>query len=155
MKSYQQLYKYAKQLALKWRHTASKIKEKLLLKGASSIEIDKIIFSLINDKVLDDNKCFELDVFAMEEKRYGYKRIKEYLCKKGYDRELLDKYIFNKDIEKDNCYYHFFKGSKKYKNYKSSDIEREKLINYLKRNGFNDTIITEVIKVGIKYEDVM
>ena len=155
METYKQFYNYAKRLAVRWRHTKEKIFEKLLNKGASLVEINSIINSLTNDGTIDDNKTFELDVFMMEEKQYGYKRIKDYLVSKGYKRELTDSYIYNKDIEKDNCEYHFLKASKKYRNYRYIDDEREKLINYLKRTGFNDRIINEVIKAGNNYENVM
>ena len=155
MENYQKLFKYAKQLALKWRHTKKQIEEKLTNKGASVQEKTRIISSLVNSGILDDRKTFELDVFMMEEKRYGYKRVKEYLIKKGYSNDLLEAYIFNKDIEKDNCVYQFTKAIKKHKNYKYEDDEREKVRNYLKRCGFNDRIINEVIKLGISYENVM
>ena len=155
MECYAQFYKYAKRLALKWRHTKQMIIGKLFEKGASIRFVEKIVSSLSNDGILNDAKVFELDIFMMEEKRYGYKRVKEYLLKKGYEMSLIDTYVFNKGIEKDNCYYHFDKASRKYKNYKYSDIEREKLRNYLKRMGFNGKIINEVIKAGIIYENVM
>ena len=155
MECYAQFYKYAKRLALKWRHTRQMIMDKLITKGASTSLAEKVVTSLSNDGILNDAKVFELDVFMMEEKRYGYKRVKEYLLKKNFSSELLDTYVFNKEIEKDNCYYHFDKASRKYKNYKYSDDEREKLRNYLKRCGFNGKIINEVIKVGIIYENVM
>lgn len=155
MEGYNQFYKYAKRLALKWRHTKQMIIDKLFEKGASIRFVEKIVSSLSNDGILNDAKVFELDIFMMEEKRYGYKRVKEYLLKKGYEMSLIDTYVFNKGIEKDNCYYQFDKASRKYKNYKYSDIEREKLRNYLKRMGFNGKIINEVIKAGIIYENVM
>lgn len=155
MKTYKQFYKYAKQLAVKWRHSKKMIMEKLFYKGANPKEIETIINRLILENYLDDKKAFELDVFIMEEKRYGYKRIKDYLMSKEYPKELIETYIFNKDIEKDNCYYHFIKSIIKHKNYKYNDIEREKIINYLKRCGFNDKIIYEIIKAGINYENVM
>ena len=155
MEGYNQFYKYAKRLALKWRHTKQMIIDKLFEKGASIRFVEKIVSSLSNDGILNDAKVFELDIFMMEEKRYGYKRVKEYLLKKGYEMSLIDTYVFNKGIEKDNCYYHFDKASRKYKNYKYTDIEREKLRNYLKRMGFNGKIINEVIKAGIIYENVM
>lgn len=155
MKTYKDYYKYAKRLAIKWRHSKQRIKEKLLYKGASNLISEKIISSLIKDGTIDDKKSFEFDVFVMEEKRYGYKRIKEYLLNKGYPKSLVDSYFYNKDIEIDNCYFHFVKGKNKYKNYKYSDDEREKLINYLKRCGFNDKIIYEIVRSGINYENVM
>ena len=111
--------------------------------------------TLLHEGILNDKKVLELEIFCMEEKRYGYRRIKEYLISKGYEEELIKTYIFNKDIEIDNCRYHFLKGISKYKNYKYSNKEKEKLINYLKRAGFNDRIINEVIKAGINYENVM
>ena len=155
MQTYKQFYKYAKQLASKWRHSKSKIKEKLLAKGASSGFTDKIIVELEKENILDDEKTFRLDVFVLEEKRYGFRRIKDYLLSKGYPKKLTDSYTYNKDIEYDNCYYQFLKGSKRYKNYKYSDVERQKLINYLKRCGFNDKIIYEVVRAGNNYENVM
>lgn len=155
MKTYKDYYKYAKRLALKWRHSKQRIKEKLLYKGASNSVCEKIISSLTKDNIIDDYKALDFDVFIMEEKRYGYRRVKEYLISKGYPKSLVDSYIYNKDIEKDNCYFHFLKGINKYKNYKYSDIEREKLINYLKRCGFNDKIIFEIVRSGINYENVM
>ena len=155
MCNYQQLYRYAKQLALKWRHTKKQIEEKMMEKGATIEEKNRIISSLVEGSIIDDERTFGLDIFIMEEKRYGYRRIKEYLVKKGYESSLLENYTFNKDIEKENCMYQFAKISRKFKNYKYSDIEREKLRNYLKRCGFNDRIINEVIKAGIIYENVM
>ena len=155
MECYAQFYKYAKRLALKWRHTRQMIADKLIAKGASTSLAEKVVTSLSNDGIINDAKVFELDIFMMEEKRYGYKRVKEYLLKKNFSSELLDTYVFNKEIEKDNCYYHFFKASKKYRNYKYVEDEKEKLRNYLKRCGFNDRIINEVIRAGISYENVM
>ena len=155
MRNYQQLYKYAKQLALKWRHTKKQIEEKMMEKGATIEEKNRIISSLVEASIIHDERTFGLDIFIMEEKRYGYRRIKEYLVKKGYESSLLENYTFNKDIEKENCMYRFAKISRKFKNYKYSDIEREKIRNYLKRCGFNDRIINEVIKAGIIYENVM
>lgn len=155
MKSYKDYVKYATRLASRWRHSAQKIKEKLMLKGASPTQIERIISSLTKDGIVNDKKSFDIDVFVMEEKRYGYRRVREYLLTKGYSRTLVDTYIFNKDIEVDKCKFHFLRGINKYRNYKYSDIEREKLINYLKRCGFNDKIIYEVIRLGINYENVM
>ena len=151
----QQLFKYAKRLSLKWRHTKQMIIDKLLEKGASVKTIENIVTSLTNEEIINDTKVFELDIFMMEEKRYGYHRVKEYLIKKKFERSLIETYVFNEEIEKDNCYYHFFKASKKYRNYKYVEDEKEKLRNYLKRCGFNDRIINEVIKAGIIYENVM
>lgn len=155
MKTYKEYYKYAKRLALRWRHTKQKIKEKLLYKQASLLMCEKVITSLEKENIIDDKRTFELDVFAFEEKRYGYRRVKEYLLNKGYSKALVDSYIYNKDIEFENCYFHFIKGINRYKNYKYSDAEREKLINYLKRCGFNDKIIFEIVRSGINYENVM
>ena len=154
MKTYKDYYKYAKRLAIKWRYSKQRIKEKLLYKGANASMSEKIISSLTEDMYIDDNKASELDIFIMEGKRYGYKRVKEYLIAKGYPKNIVDSYIYNKDIEIDNCYFHFTKGINRYKNYKYSDVEREKLINYLKRCGFNDKIIFEVVRSGINYENV-
>ena len=151
----QQLFKYAKRLALKWRHTKQMIIDKLLEKGASLNMVESIVSSLSKEGTINDNKVFELDIFMMEEKRYGYRRVKEYLIKKNFQRTLIETYVFNEEIEKDNCYYHFFKASKKYRNYKYVEDEKEKIRNYLKRCGFNDRIINEVIKAGINYENVM
>ena len=155
MKTYKDYYKYAKRLALKWRHSKQRIKEKLLYKGATNSMSEKIVDSLSKDGIIDDRKAFEFDVFIFEEKRYGYNRVKEYLLTKGYPKNLVDSYIYNKDIEFDNCYFHFIKGINRYKNYKYSDAEREKLINYLKRCGFNGKIIFEIVRSGINYENVM
>ena len=105
MECYAQFYKYAKRLALKWRHTRQMIMDKLIAKGASTSLAEKVVTSLSNDGIINDAKVFELDIFMMEEKRYGYKRVKEYLLKKSFSSELLDTYVFNKEIEKDNCYY--------------------------------------------------
>ena len=155
MESYEQFYKYAKKLALKWRHTKQMIIDKLLNKGATISFVEQIVMSLSNEGIIDDEKVFQLDIFAMEEKRYSYKRVKEYLIKKNFDRRLIESYVFNIGIEEDNCRYHFIKVIKKYKNYKYIDDEREKIRNYLKRCGFNDRIINEVIRAGISYENVM
>lgn len=155
MKTYEQYHKYAKQLASKWRHSKVKIKEKLITKGANNIVVDKIIQSLEKEGVINDKKAFEIDVFIMEEKRYGYRRVKEYLLHKGYSKKLTDSYLYNKDIEQDNCYFQFVNAIKRYKNYKYSDVERQKLINALKRCGFNDKMIYEIVRAGINYENVM
>lgn len=155
MKTYKQFYKYAKSLASRWRYSKQQIIKKLIYREASSIIVDRVVQTLIKEKIIDDAKAFELDVFILEEKRYGYKRIKQYLITKGYDKKLLDTYIFNKDIEVDNCNFHYNNALRKYKNHRYSDVEREKIINYLKRCGFNDKIILEVIKAGINYENVM
>ena len=44
------------------------------------------------------------------------------------------------------CSYYLKKGIKKYPNYKYFDGERKKLFSYLKRYGFNDKMIEEVLK---------
>ena len=155
MKTYKEYLKYATKLAMKWRHSKHKIKEKLLIKGASNIIADKIINDLVNENVINDEKAFSIDVFIMEEKRYGYKRVREYLLNKGYSNKLVSTYIFNKDIERDNCQFFFQKGINKYLNYRYIESEKEKLINYLKRYGFNDKIIYEIVRLGNNYENVM
>ena len=154
MKTYKEFYKYANKLALKWRYCKKQIIEKLILKNADDKTVNRIIKQLSDEKILDDSRAFEIDIFILEEKRYGFYRIKQYLLNKGYQKSLVDSYIFNKDIEIDNCCFHFTKASRKYKNYRYIESEKEKLINYLKRYGFNDKIIYEVIKAGINYENV-
>lgn len=152
--NYDKFYKYGKSLANKWLNSKNRIYEKLLLKGATKMEATKILSDLEKEGYLNDDHSFDITLFALEEKRYGYKRIKEKLLEKGFSMNLISTYIFNKDIEMEKAKYYFSKGIKKYPNYRYSDSEREKIINFLKRYGFNDKIIAEVIKTGINYENV-
>ena len=65
MECYVQFYKYAKRLALKWRHTRQMIVDKLIAKGASTSLVEKVVTSLSNDGIINDAKVFELDIFMM------------------------------------------------------------------------------------------
>ena len=141
-------YKYAKTLAIRWKNSKKRINERLIDRGVSIEKINKIILSLENDKLINEKESFDREVFLLETKHYGFKRIKETLIQKGYQRELIDKYFFIKEIDKDNCLYYFKKGIKKYPNFKYFDNERKKLFSYLKRYGFNDKMIGEVLKEG-------
>ena len=139
-------YKYAKSLAIRWKNSKKKIIEKLKSKEVTNDEIDKIIDSLEKDNLIDEKESFDKEVFILEQKHYGYQRIKETLILKGYERQYIDQYFYVREIDKDNCSYYLKKVIKKYPNYKYFDGERKKLFSYLKRYGFNDKMIEEVLK---------
>jgi len=149
-----QNYKYAKALSVRWKLPKRVILKKLMEKGLPSKEAYALINLLEEEGIINEERTFLLQIEFLESKRYGFKRIKERLFNKGFSPTLISTYIFNKDIELDNCIYYLNKGVKKYKNHRYSDDDREKLINYLKRYGFNDKMISEVIKIGINYENV-
>jgi len=147
-------YKYAKSLSIRWRNSKNSIIDKLIRKSVNKDKISKIIDSLEKDKILNEKETFDNEVFILEGKHYGYLRIKETLMSKGFSKTLVGNYVFNKEIEKENCIFYFKKGVKKYGNYKYYEGEREKLFSYLKRYGFNDKMIAEVLKEGAINENV-
>ena len=141
----------AKACALKLLSYRSRSKkeiiEKLNRKGFSDSEIDTTIHflekaGLINDETL----AAELFRYSIERKSLGKKGIEAFLCRRGIDKELVNKTlsIHTNDIEAESAGRFAEKKLKSLKQY-PEDIVKRRLWGMLQRRGFSIAVINRVL----------
>ena len=109
-------------------------------------EIKSIINKLENLKLLNDKLFAESKINSLLYKGKSKNYIKQYLIRKGVDKELANEKIilfYKKDLnlEKNNAY----KFAKK-KNLLNNNLDYEKKLSKMARAGFSYEIVREILK---------
>lgn len=91
---------YATKLCASKSYTKSKIKEKLIKKGANEAQCEKVIDVLIKYQLLDEKAFIKEYLEYADYRKYGYNRIKDELYKKGLSSYQINnvKYDEKRDL---------------------------------------------------------
>jgi len=139
--------KYALRLIAKRDRTEAELIDKLNRKGFSAREIDETVVYLRHKGFLDDTKFIEKAEKIAQDRFLGNMGIKNYLARKGIDKELLanvpevDEFsIAQKLIQKK---FHLIKNN-------SPDKRKLKIAGFLLRRGFSWDTVNKCLKEVLK-----
>lgn len=123
------------------------IEDKMKQKGYDREVIDEAIKWLIGYNLIND-KDFAKEYILSKSKKYGSKRMKIELSRKGVDEEIINE-IINEEIDYDKEYSIALECAKKklkaYEGDERNTIYR-KLASYLQRRGFSYDIISKILR---------
>ncbi len=125
------------------------IRVKLRRKEYEDHIIDRVVSVLKDYKMIDDIELAGMIVRDRKNiKKYGKKRIKQDLFKKGIDSNIIDK-VISSEVKDDEEYKNaLFLGKKKLKTIKDSDKRKVygKLSRHLAYKGFSFEIVNKVVR---------
>ena len=109
-------------------------------------QIEPIIEKLENLNLINDQLFVESKIQTLQYQAKSKNYIKQYLLKKGINKELIDEQVFifyknNKNLEKENA----FKFAKK-RNLLDNDNDYQKKLSKMARAGFSYDIAKEILK---------
>ncbi len=124
-------------------HSQKEISDKLSKKYETPV-IDKVIEKLKATNLINDNDFTERYI---EQSKKGKKLVKLDLLKRGVDKDLIEKYLENKDedLELENARKISEQVLKKYEK-KDKIIKKKKLYETLTRKGFSYDIYKQIIQ---------
>ena len=137
--------KYAFKILSKTHISEMKMKEKLSLKGANKVQIDKII-SILKENDLIDDKAYMLDLIEYcHLKLYGEIKIKHFLLQKGIPNNQVSKLTFNENKEYKKACKILESLQKKYNDI-SSASKKEKMYASLLAKGYHSKIALKALE---------
>jgi regulatory protein len=139
--------KYALRLIAKRDRTEAELIDKLNRKGFSERDIDEAVVYLKQKGFLDDTKFIEKAEKIAQDRFLGNMGIKNYLARKGIDKELLESVpevdeflIAQKLIQRK---FHLIKNN-------SPDKRKLKIAGFLLRRGFSWDTVNKCLKEVLK-----
>ena len=135
---------YASNLLSSRSYSKLKIKEKLLKKGATELQIEQVIELLTKYQLLDDKEVIKEYLEYADYKHYGYNRIKDDLYKKGITSFNIDKIKFDEVRESKHAKALIPSLDKKYDKYNYSS-KKKHAYEALIRLGYNSDIALNAI----------
>ena len=134
---------YALRLIAKRDRTEAELIDKLKRKGFSETDIQETVFYLKQEGLLDDTKFIEKAEKIAQDRFLGNMGIKNYLARKGIDKELLenvpevDEFLIAQKLIQRKI--HLIKND-------SSDKKKAKIAGYLLRRGFSWDTVNKCLK---------
>ncbi|ODA44941.1 Regulatory protein RecX [Thermodesulfovibrio sp. N1] len=134
-------------LIAKRDRTEAELIDKLNRKGFSEREIDETVFYLKQKGFLDDTKFIEKAEKIAQDRFLGNMGIKNYLAKKGIDKELLenvpeiDEFLIAQRLIQRKL--HLIKND-------STDKKKLKITGFLLRRGFSWDTVNKCLKEVLK-----
>lgn len=140
-----ELIEYAMKLFEKGHYTETRMREKLINKGAEEAQVKKVMSFLKQNDLIDDKSFIENHLGWAEERNIGkYKIIKE-LTSLGIKETDIIKLKFNVSLEKQKAMNNLPSLEKKYSSL-SYENKKKHIYNSLKSLGFESDVVTYVIK---------
>lgn len=137
--------KYAFKVLSKTHISEIKMREKLSLKGANKIQIDKII-SILKENDLIDDKAYMLDLIEYGHlKLYGEIKIKHLLIQKGISSNAVNKLTFNESKEYKKACKIIDSLNSRYKDV-SNALKKEKMYANLLAKGYPSKIALKALE---------
>ena len=136
---------YAMGLTSQRAYSKTKIKEKLLKKGANEAQIEQVIEILIKYQLLDEKALIKEILEYSDYKHFGYKRIKEEMFKKGISSFEVDKIKYDeaRDLKHAKS---LIKGyENKYSKYNYAMMKRH-IYDALLRMGYSHDVISVALE---------